>query len=209
LEKPAMTRKQVIDRLREDIAIHERWIKIVTEHPSYARSFGDVDWHKEWIEVFRHAIWYLEPDLTNIVLSLDYVVDKLDEVILIHEGWAAYVTEHPRYATSFGDYDFHIGWIEVYRNVIYYLKQEIGKLDSSPFYDSVSKYKEVKMTRSKWTSRKFWTAIIGEVVGIVSIIWGASVASEVSTIAGAVILIATTLGYLKVEGDVDKANKGK
>jgi len=58
---------------------------------------------------------------------------------------------------------------------------------------------------SKWTSRKFWVAIIGQVVGIVTLIWGASTAGQVEAIAGAVIIIVTALGYLKVEGDIDKA----
>ena len=57
---------------------------------------------------------------------------------------------------------------------------------------------------SKWTSRKFWTAIVGQVVGIVTLIWGASTAGQVEAIAGAVITIAGTLGYLKVEGDIDR-----
>ena len=57
---------------------------------------------------------------------------------------------------------------------------------------------------SKWTSRKFWTAIVGQVVGIVALIWGASTAGQVEAIAGAVIIIISTLGYLKVEGDIDR-----
>jgi len=60
---------------------------------------------------------------------------------------------------------------------------------------------------NKLKSRKFWTALVSEVVGIIAVIYGTSLANEVSTIAGAVILIASTLGYLKVEGDIDKANK--
>jgi len=62
---------------------------------------------------------------------------------------------------------------------------------------------------NKWTSRKFWTTIVAQVVGIVAAIYGASVANEVSTIAGAVILILVTLGYLKTEGDIDKTRVGK
>ena len=57
---------------------------------------------------------------------------------------------------------------------------------------------------NRWTSRKLWVAIIGQVVGIVSGIWGAQVANQISVIAGAIILIACTLGYLKVEGDIDR-----
>jgi len=62
---------------------------------------------------------------------------------------------------------------------------------------------------SKWTSRKFWLAIVGQVVGIVALIWGASTAGRVETIAGAVIMIATALGYLKAEKDVDVARENK
>ena len=64
---------------------------------------------------------------------------------------------------------------------------------------------------SKWTSRKFWTAIVGQVVGIVALIWGASTAGQVEAIAGAVIIIASTLGYLQAESKVDvvKANGEK
>jgi len=57
---------------------------------------------------------------------------------------------------------------------------------------------------SKWTSRKFWTALISQVTGIVTLIWGANAGEQASTIAGAVILILATLGYLKAEGDIDR-----
>ena len=62
---------------------------------------------------------------------------------------------------------------------------------------------------SKWTSRKFWTAIVGQIVGIIALIWGASTAEQVEAIVGAVILIASTLGYLKAEGDIDKERTKK
>jgi uncharacterized membrane protein len=62
---------------------------------------------------------------------------------------------------------------------------------------------------SKWTSRKFWVAIVGQVVGIVTLVWGASTAGQVEAIAGAVIIIATALGYLKAEKDVDVAREGE
>jgi len=61
------------------------------------------------------------------------------------------------------------------------------------------------MKPSKLKSRKFWVAILGQVVGIVALIWGASVAEQVETIAGAVIIIVSTLGYLKAEKDADVA----
>ena len=62
---------------------------------------------------------------------------------------------------------------------------------------------------SKWTSRKFWTAIVGQMVGIIALVWGASAAEQVEAIVGAVILIASTLGYLKAEGDIDKERTKK
>ena len=64
---------------------------------------------------------------------------------------------------------------------------------------------------NKWKSRKFWVAIVGQVVGIVALIWGVSIAGQVEAIAGAVIVILVTLGYLKAEKDVDVArtNGGK
>jgi len=64
---------------------------------------------------------------------------------------------------------------------------------------------------SKWKSRKFIVSLVGQIVGIVAIIWGSSTAGLVETITGAVIIIVTALGYLKTEGDIDKAkiNNGK
>ena len=64
---------------------------------------------------------------------------------------------------------------------------------------------------NKWKSRKFWVAIIGQVVGIVALIWGASIAGQVEAISGAVIVILATLGYLKAEKNIDvaRANGGK
>ena len=58
---------------------------------------------------------------------------------------------------------------------------------------------------SKWASRKFWTAIVGQVVGIVALIYGTSTAGQVEAVAGAIIIIASILGYLKAEKDVDVA----
>lgn len=60
---------------------------------------------------------------------------------------------------------------------------------------------------NKLTSRKFWVAMVGQIVGIVSLILGAAAAQQVEVVAGAVIMIATALGYLKVEGDIDKAKQ--
>ena len=63
--------------------------------------------------------------------------------------------------------------------------------------------------RDKLTSRKFWNALLAEVVGIVTLICGANAGEQTAIIAGAVILIAATLGYLKTEGDIDKERAKK
>ena len=60
---------------------------------------------------------------------------------------------------------------------------------------------------SKLTSRKFWIAVITGVVGIVTAIWGASAGQTVETIAGAAMTVAIALGYIIVEGEIDKAKK--
>jgi len=62
---------------------------------------------------------------------------------------------------------------------------------------------------NKFRSRKFWIAIVGQIVGIVALIAGATAAQQVETIAGAIIMIATALGYLKAEKDVDVARASK
>lgn len=62
---------------------------------------------------------------------------------------------------------------------------------------------------AKLTSRKFWVAVVSEVVGIVTLVSGAAVADQVATIAGAVIMIAVALGYLKAEKDIDVARESK
>jgi len=65
------------------------------------------------------------------------------------------------------------------------------------------------MIKEKLSSRKFWNALIAEIVGIITLIWGANMGKQVAIIAGAVVLIAATLGYLKTEGDVDKERAKK
>jgi len=65
-EKPippaTMTKAEVIAQLEDDILIHEQWAVIVTEHPEYAPSMGDYDWHMKWIEVYQNAIYYLKSE---------------------------------------------------------------------------------------------------------------------------------------------------
>ena len=62
---------------------------------------------------------------------------------------------------------------------------------------------------SKWTSRKFWNAVVGEVAGLISLFYGVAQAEKFSIIAGAIVIIAVTLGYLKAEKDVDVARAKK
>jgi len=62
---------------------------------------------------------------------------------------------------------------------------------------------------SKWTSRKFWNAVVGEVAGLIALFMGIAQAEKFSIIAGAIVIIAVTLGYLKAEKDVDVARAKK
>ena len=57
----------------------------------------------------------------------------------------------------------------------------------------------------KLKSRKFWQSVVGEAVGIVTLIYGVTAGELVAAIAGAAIAVLVILGYLKVEGDIDKA----
>ena len=63
--------------------------------------------------------------------------------------------------------------------------------------------------KNKWTSRKFWLAVVGEVSGLITLFAGAVQAEKFSIIAGALITIAVALGYLKAEKDIDVANTRK
>ena len=58
--KGMLTREKVIEKLREDILIHEQWAVLVAQYPQYAESFGDYDWHIAWNKVYKSAIYYLE-----------------------------------------------------------------------------------------------------------------------------------------------------
>lgn len=60
-----------------------------------------------------------EPTLTQ-----SQVIEELEYNILIHEGWAGYVVEYPEYSETMGDYDWHMRWIEVYENAIFYLQDD-------------------------------------------------------------------------------------
>jgi len=63
--------------------------------------------------------------------------------------------------------------------------------------------------KNKWTSRKFWNAVVGEVAGLIALFYGIAQAEKFSIIAGAIMVIAVTLGYLKAEKDVDVARAKK
>lgn len=62
---------------------------------------------------------------------------------------------------------------------------------------------------NKWTSRKFWNAVVGEVAGLITLFVGVAQAEEFAIIAGAVITVLVVLGYLKAEKDVDVARAKK
>jgi drug/metabolite transporter (DMT)-like permease len=61
----------------------------------------------------------------------------------------------------------------------------------------------------KLKSRKFWLAVVAQIVGIVVLVWGTQAGDMVSTITGSVITVLSALGYLKAEGDIDKASASK
>ena len=62
---------------------------------------------------------------------------------------------------------------------------------------------------NKWMSRKFWMSLAPMVAGIVTLICGAQAGETVTVIAGACIAIASSLGYITVEGAIDKERSGK
>ncbi len=57
---PTMTRLDVIGELEDDILIHENWAVYVVQHPEWAKTMGDYDWHMKWIETYKNAIYYLQ-----------------------------------------------------------------------------------------------------------------------------------------------------
>lgn len=71
--------------------------------------------------------------------------------------------------------------------------------------------------KSKWQSRKFWVTILTYLVGTTIFICGvAGVGESVSKwipiaemLGGGLIDLLVTLGYLKVEGDIDKERAKK
>ena len=66
-----------------------------------------------------------QPDMSGLpTLTKKKLIEEMEYDILIHEYWAVKVTEEPAWAPSMGDYDWHMRWIEVYRNVIFYLQED-------------------------------------------------------------------------------------
>ena len=61
----------------------------------------------------------------------------------------------------------------------------------------------------KLKSRKFWNALVGEIVGIVTLFCGITQGEQVAVIAGAAITVAVVLGYLKAAKDVDVARESR
>jgi uncharacterized membrane protein len=61
------------------------------------------------------------------------------------------------------------------------------------------------MEENKWKSRKFWMAVVAGIVGLVTAIWGTAVGEMVSTIAGAVLVVLVSIGYITAEAKVDAA----
>ena len=59
----------------------------------------------------------------NVLLPRAKVIEELEYDILIHEAYAAWVVQDPgRYPPSvYGDYNWHIRWIQVYKSAIYYM----------------------------------------------------------------------------------------
>ena len=61
----------------------------------------------------------------------------------------------------------------------------------------------LKGLKTKLTSRKFWAAVVGAVMGIATV-FGLD-EGVISTVAGSVMTIASILGYILTEGRIDKA----
>ena len=62
---------------------------------------------------------------------------------------------------------------------------------------------------NKLKSRKFWQSVVGEVVGIVTLIYGTSAGDLVATIDGAAITVLVILGYIHGEASIDRGREKK
>ncbi len=61
--------------------------------------------------------------------------------------------------------------------------------------------------KKKLTSRKFWVAVSGIVAGILMMFGYAD--TSVDVVAGAIVTVGSTVGYMIAEGKADAANIGK
>ena len=60
----------------------------------------------------------------------------------------------------------------------------------------------LKTMKTKLTSRKFWAAVVGVIMGVATV-FGLD-DGVISTVAGSVMTIASILGYILTEGIIDK-----
>lgn len=60
-----------------------------------------------------------------------------------------------------------------------------------------------ELMKTKFTSRKFWAALVGVIMGIATI-FGLD-EGVISTIAGSIVTAASVVGYILMEGSIDKA----
>ena len=61
----------------------------------------------------------------------------------------------------------------------------------------------LKTLKTKLTSRKFWAAVVGAIMGIATV-FGLD-EGVISTVAGSVMTITSILVYILTEGRIDKA----
>lgn len=59
------------------------------------------------------------------------------------------------------------------------------------------------LLKTKFTSRKFWAAVVGVIMGIAAI-FGLD-EGVISTIAGSILTGASVVAYILTEGSIDKA----
>ena len=60
----------------------------------------------------------------------------------------------------------------------------------------------LKTLKTKLTSRKFWAAVVGVIMGVATV-FGLD-EGVISTVAGSVMTVASILGYILTEGIIDK-----
>lgn len=117
-----MPLSKVIEELEYNISIHETWATQVFHSPEEYKTRGNYASHIRWMEIYGMAIYYLEggePIQSPLLLPLSEVVEELEYAIGTHEPR---LTEtRPEKIRIYGDYDWHMRWIEVYKAAIHYL----------------------------------------------------------------------------------------